>query len=53
MMASTQFMGSMIKISAIGPKPRLKTIQDWRTKLAYERQEKLKAWGLEVGGIVE
>ncbi|KAJ9121617.1 hypothetical protein QFC22_002237 [Naganishia vaughanmartiniae] len=38
----------MIKIAAQRPPDRLKRIEYWRSKLAWEQQEKVKAWGLQI-----
>ncbi|KAJ9102416.1 hypothetical protein QFC21_002816 [Naganishia friedmannii] len=38
----------MIKIAAQRPPDRLARIKDWRSKLAWEQQEKVKAWGLQI-----
>jgi hypothetical protein len=38
----------MIKHSALKPKLRAAAIADWRTELAYEKQSKIAAWGLQV-----
>ncbi|KAK4686283.1 eukaryotic translation initiation factor 2C, partial [Tremellales sp. Uapishka_1] len=38
----------MISISAQNPGVRFATIQQWRSELAYEKQPKIKAWGLQV-----
>jgi eukaryotic translation initiation factor 2C len=39
----------MIKISAIKPPERARGVMKWREELAYEKQKKIDAWGLEVG----
>lgn len=41
--------GRMIKVSAMRPDLRAKTINSWREELAYEKQPKIDAWGLQVG----
>lgn len=38
----------MIKVSAMKPNDRRETILNWRRELAYETQEKVREWGLEV-----
>ncbi|WVW82289.1 hypothetical protein I302_104295 [Kwoniella bestiolae CBS 10118] len=38
----------MIKISAIKPQARAAQVDHWRAELAYENQDKIKAWGLQV-----
>ncbi|EIW72602.1 hypothetical protein TREMEDRAFT_12051, partial [Tremella mesenterica DSM 1558] len=38
----------MIRISAVKPRERAAKIQQWRVDLAYEKQEKISAWGLQV-----
>lgn len=39
---------SMIKVAAVRPPDRAAAVKGWRTELAYEKQPKLQAWGLEV-----
>ena len=39
----------MVKMAAMKPKDRAEEVQHWRAELAYEKQEKIKAWGLDVG----
>ncbi|ORY32296.1 Piwi domain-domain-containing protein [Naematelia encephala] len=38
----------MIRVSAVRPNERKIAIERWRAELAYERQVKIAAWGLEV-----
>ena len=38
----------MIKISAVKPPDRCAQIVKWRQELAYEQQDKIKQWGLQV-----
>lgn len=38
----------MIKVSAMKPNDRAETIRNWRRELAYESQEKVAEWGLQV-----
>ncbi|WRT64136.1 uncharacterized protein IL334_001065 [Kwoniella shivajii] len=38
----------MIKVSAIKPKERALQVSNWRKELAYEKQPKIAAWGLQV-----
>ncbi|WVQ85375.1 hypothetical protein IAT38_007540 [Cryptococcus sp. DSM 104549] len=38
----------MIKVSAMKPKDRALAVTEWRAELAYEKQAKLAAWGLQV-----
>lgn len=38
----------MIKISAVRPPERCAQIIKWRQELAYEHQEKIRQWGLQV-----
>ncbi|WWD17893.1 hypothetical protein CI109_102338 [Kwoniella shandongensis] len=38
----------MIKVSAVKPKERAMAVNNWRTELAYEKQSKIAAWGLQV-----
>ena len=38
----------MIKISAVKPPDRRAQIEKWRQELAYEQQDKIRAWGLQV-----
>ena len=38
----------MIKIASIRPPDRMSAIKGWRSELAYERQNKIKMWGLQI-----
>ncbi|WVQ97314.1 hypothetical protein IAU59_004425 [Kwoniella sp. CBS 9459] len=38
----------MIKVSAVRPPERRQAVESWRNELAYEKQEKIKQWGLQV-----
>ncbi|OCF39530.1 hypothetical protein I317_06689 [Kwoniella heveanensis CBS 569] len=38
----------MIKISAVRPPERKQAVEKWRSELAYEKQEKIRQWGLQV-----
>ncbi|KAK8865920.1 hypothetical protein IAR55_001068 [Kwoniella newhampshirensis] len=38
----------LIKVSAVRPKERALAVNNWRAELAYEKQAKIAAWGLQV-----
>jgi eukaryotic translation initiation factor 2C len=42
----------MIKISAVKPPDRCAQIIKWRQELAYEQQDKIRAWGLQVSYLL-
>jgi eukaryotic translation initiation factor 2C len=48
----TKLMGRMIKISAVKPPDRCTQIIKWRQELAYEQQDKIRAWGLQVSYLL-
>lgn len=41
-------MSRMIKVSARPPRERADHIMNWRRELAYEKQQKVAAWGIEI-----
>lgn len=43
-----ELIDRMIKISAVKPPDRRIQIEKWRQELAYEQQDKIRAWGLQV-----
>jgi hypothetical protein len=41
----------MIKVAAMKPADRAKAVNAWRVELAYEKQDKIAAWGLQVSWL--
>jgi hypothetical protein len=48
-----KLMDRMIKISAVKPPDRCAQIVKWRQELAYEQQDKIRQWGLQVSYYIQ
>lgn len=48
-----KLISRMIKISAVKPPDRCAQIIKWRQELAYEQQDKIRQWGLQVSSVKE